>query len=74
MDYSINKWGKKKHKDGNYEVWLEIQNLGDRHMPMLIETEFSDGSIDRRWWQNYDWKNIDKFVFNVPLELSLIHI
>ena len=66
MDYSINKWGKKKNKDETYEVWLEIRNLGNRHMPMLVETEFSDGSIDRRWWKNYEWKNIDKFVFNVP--------
>ena len=51
MDYSINKWGKKKNKDETYEVWLEIRNLGNRHMPMLVETEFTDGSIDRRWWK-----------------------
>ena len=30
----------------------KIKNLGNRHMPQLVETEFPDGSTKRIWWKN----------------------
>ena len=66
MDYSIQKWHAKKNVDGTYKVFLTIKNLGNRHMPQLIETEFFDGSTERIWWENNYWNNEDEFMFNVP--------
>ena len=68
MDYSIKKWHNQKNDDGTYKVFLDIKNLGNRHMPMLVETEFSDGSSNRIWWENNYWRNEDKFVYDVPLK------
>ena len=66
MDYSIQKWHKKKNDDGTYKIFLNIKNLGNRHMPLLVETEFYDGSNKRIWWKNNYWNNDDKFIFDVP--------
>ena len=42
MDYSIQKWHSEKNDDGTYKVFLNIKNLGNRHMPLLVEIEFSE--------------------------------
>ena len=63
----------KKNGDGTYKVFLKIKNLGNRHMPQLVETEFSDGSTKKIWWENYHWNNEDEFTFNTqkkPLRIS----
>ena len=66
MDYEISNWKNKKNEDGSYEVNIEIKNLGNRHMPLVVETELNDGSTDRRWWNNYDWNIKDTFSYMVP--------
>ena len=74
MDYSIQKWHSEKNDDGTYKVFLNIKNLGNRHMPLLVETEFSDGSYKRIWWDNSYWNNEDDFIFDVtqkPVRLNL---
>ena len=74
MDYSIQKWHAKKNDDGTYKVFLKIKNLGNRHMPQLVETEFYDGSTKRIWWENNYWNNEDEFIYDVskkPVRLSL---
>ena len=74
MDYSIQKWYAKKNDDGTYKVFLKIKNLGNRHMPQLVETEFYDGSTKRIWWENNYWNNEDEFIYDVskkPVRLSL---
>ena len=43
-------------------------------MPQLVETEFSDGSTKRIWWENNYRNNEDEFIFDVskkPARLSL---
>ena len=64
MDYSIQKWYAKKNDNGTYKVFLKIKNLGNRHMPQLVETEYSDGSNKRIWWENNYWNNEDEFIFD----------
>ena len=74
MDYSIQKWHAEKNDDGTYKVFLRIKNLGNRHLPQLVETEFSDGSTKRIWWENNYRNNEDEFIFDVskkPARLSL---
>ena len=66
LDYGINSWGNKENKYGSYDVDVGIKNLGNRHMPLLVETELYDGSVDRRWWNNYDWNTNDTFSYSVP--------
>ena len=66
LDYGINRWGNKENKYGSYDVDVEIKNLGNRHMPLLVETELYDGSFDRIWWNNYDWNTNDTFSYSVP--------
>ena len=51
-----------KNDDGTYKVFLKIKNLGNRHMPQLVETEFYDGSTKRIWWENNYWNNEDEFI------------
>lgn len=35
-------------------------------MPLLVETELYDGSVDKRWWNNYEWNTNDVFSYSVP--------
>jgi hypothetical protein len=66
LDYEISSWKNKKNEGGSYDISVDIKNLGNRHMPLLVETEFYDGTSDRRWWNNYDWNIKDTFLYSVP--------
>jgi hypothetical protein len=37
LDYSIEKWSKKRKSDGSYNVKIEIKNLGNRYIPVFIQ-------------------------------------
>ena len=66
MDYEISSWRKKKNNNGSYSIDLNIKSLGDRYMPLLIETELEDGSVYREWWENHLWRTKDTVNYIVP--------
>ena len=49
LDYEISSFQKSK-KNNSWDIELVIKNKGLRFMPLLIETEYEDGSVDRQWW------------------------
>ena len=51
-----------------------IKNKGNRFLPLLIETEFDDGSIDRRWWDRHLWRFSDTLSFLVSKNPKRISI
>ena len=68
LDYGIKKWKKEKQDDGTWQVDVEIVKLGNREMPQLLEVTMADGSKERIWWKNFQWRKEDTFTFNVNLE------
>ena len=66
MDYEIDYWKKKKAIDGSYDIELKINNLGQREMPLLIETELLNGDKNTRWWKNHISQVSDIIYYNVP--------
>tara|TARA_X000001036_G_scaffold196558_1_gene185196 strand:- start:10780 stop:13785 length:3006 start_codon:yes stop_codon:yes gene_type:complete len=66
MDYEINSWRKNKNDDGSYSIDLNVKSLGNRYMPLLIETDLSNGDIHRQWWRNHLWRVKDTLRYVVP--------
>ena len=66
--YGISSFKKEKNNDGKWLVNLGIKNYGERFMPLKIETKFSDGSVDLRWWKNHLWRYSDTFSYEVDNE------
>ena len=74
MDYKIDSWSNKKNDEGAFEIDLEIVSIGDRYMPLLIETELEDGTLNRRWWENHLWRTSDTISYVVaskPIRITL---
>ncbi|MDP6532461.1 MAG: M1 family aminopeptidase [Candidatus Marinimicrobia bacterium] len=68
LDYGIESWSKAKQADGSWKVDLDIRKHGRREMPQLVEVAFTDGSVERIWWKNHEWRKEDTFSFNVAKE------
>ena len=74
MDYKINSWNNSKNDVGTFDIDLEIVSIGDRYMPLLIETELEDGTLNRRWWENHLWRTNDTISYSVaskPIRVTL---
>ena len=74
MDYKINSWRKKQNDNGSYNIDLGIESLGNRYMPLLIETELEDGKSHRIWWNNHLWRTSDVISYTVsskPIRITL---
>ena len=41
-----------------------IKNKGLRFMPLLVETEYEDGSTDRQWWNRHLWRFEDTLKYS----------
>lgn len=72
LDYGINKWKKSKQDDGSWQVDVDIVKHGKREMPQLLEMTMKDGSKERIWWQNHQWRKEDTFSFNIEKEPTSI--
>jgi hypothetical protein len=68
LDYGIKKWKKTRQADGMWQVDVEIEKHGMREMPQLLEVTMKDGSKERMWWKNHQWRKKDTFIFNVANE------
>ena len=55
LDYGISSFKKTKNND-RWDIELGIKNNGMRFLPLLIETEYEDGSTSRRWWDRHLWR------------------
>tara|TARA_S200000501_G_scaffold339840_1_gene347867 strand:+ start:66623 stop:69601 length:2979 start_codon:yes stop_codon:yes gene_type:complete len=73
LDYEIYSFRKIK-KENCWHVELELRTNGQRFMPMLIKTEFDDGTSDLRWWTNHLWRYHDKIVFSVDKKPTVVSI
>ena len=74
MDYGISSFKKFQTENGKWQVNIDIESVGDRFMPLLVETKFIDGSTDRRWWKNHLWRYKDTFTYTVdkkPVSVTL---
>ena len=74
MDYKINSWSNSKNDVGTFDIDLEIVSIGNRYMPLLIETELEDGTVDRRWWEDHLWRTSDTIRYSVaskPVRITL---
>ena len=74
MDYKIQSWSKSQNTDGSYGIDLSIVSLGNRYMPLLIETELENGTSDRQWWRNHLWRTSDTVRYTVsskPIRITL---
>jgi len=65
LDYGIKSFKKSFNGDGTWSVNLGIESIGNRFMPLLVETTFEDGTTDRRWWKNHLWRYEDTFTYSV---------
>ncbi|MDG2266995.1 MAG: M1 family metallopeptidase, partial [Candidatus Marinimicrobia bacterium] len=73
LDYGIKDWKKNQKSDGAWLVNVDLVKHGIREMPQLLEVGFSDGSIERIWWENHQWRKDDTFTFNLDKEpISII--
>lgn len=68
LDYGIKKWKKDKQEDGMWQVDVDIVKHGNREMPQLLEVTMKDGSKERIWWKNFQWRKEDTFTFSVKKE------
>jgi hypothetical protein len=66
LDYGIKSWQKQRREDGSWQVRLELANLGERYLPLEIETKLADGSTVRNRWTNHLWRFHDTFEYTVP--------
>lgn len=73
LDYEIYSFRKIK-KENFWHVELGLRTNGQRFMPMLIKTEYDDGTGDLRWWNNHLWRYDDKIVFSVPKKPKVVSI
>ena len=74
LDYEISFFKKSLNEDNSWTVDLGINNKGLRFLPLLIETELEDGSIDRRWWKNHLWRFQDTLRYTLkqkPVSITL---
>ena len=55
LDYGISSFKKTKSND-RWDIELGIKNNGMRFLPLLIETEYEDGSTSRSWWDRHLWR------------------
>ncbi len=66
LDYGIQSWKKEKISDDNWKVTLTLRNLGQRFLPLEIETKLKDGTVVRNSWKNHLWRFKDTFSYTVP--------
>ena len=70
LDYGIRSFSKSQNENNKWNINLGIACLGDRFMPLLVETQFKDGTVDRRWWKNQLWRFEDTFSYTCLLYTS----
>jgi len=68
LDYGISFFKKSLNEDGLWDIELGIKNNASRFLPLLIETEFEDGTTDRIWWKNHLWRYQDTLRFSVDIK------
>ena len=56
LDYGIKDWKKNQKSDGTWLVNVDLVKYGIREMSQLLEVGFSDGSMERIWWENHQWR------------------
>ena len=74
LDYEISSFKKSYDDSDSWNVDLKIKCIGGRFMPFIIETEFKDGTVDRRWWKNHLWRFEDTFSYTLnkePMRVTL---
>ncbi|MBA65160.1 MAG: hypothetical protein CMG55_05100 [Candidatus Marinimicrobia bacterium] len=64
LDYGISFFRKIK-ENNKWNIELGIKNEGLRFLPILVETEFEDGSKERQWWDKHLWRFNDTLRFSV---------
>jgi hypothetical protein len=73
LDYGIKSFEKSYDKNF-WNINLEIENKGSRFLPIKIETLFSDGTKENRWWTNHLWRFDDTISYRVikkPIKITL---
>jgi hypothetical protein len=73
LDYGIKSFEKSYDKNF-WNINLEIENKGSRFLPIKIETLFSDGTKENRWWTNHLWRFDDTLSYRVnkkPIKITL---
>ena len=63
LDYEISSFKKVKNNN-SWDIELVIKNKGLRFMPLLVETEYEDGSTDRQWWDRHLWRFEDTLKYS----------
>ncbi|MFL2982960.1 MAG: M1 family metallopeptidase [Candidatus Neomarinimicrobiota bacterium] len=66
LDYEISFFNRTINKNGSWDIELGINSLGNRFMPMLVETTFDDGSVSRKWWDEHLWRFQDTLRYSTP--------
>ena len=65
LDYGIKDWKSSQKSDGNWTVDVDLVKYGNREMPQLLEVKLADGSKERIWWKNHQWRKQDTFSFQL---------
>ena len=73
LDYEISSF-KKAKKNNSWDIELVIKNKGLRFMPLLIETEYEDGSADRQWWDRHLWRFEDTLKYSSSRKPKIIRL
>ena len=65
LDYGIKNWKSSQNSDGKWSVVVDLIKHGKREMPQLLEVKLADGSKERIWWKNHQWRKQDTFSFQL---------
>ena len=65
LDYGIKDWKRSQKSDGSWAVDIDLVKYGTREMPQLLEVKLEDGSKERIWWKNHQWRKQDTFSFQL---------
>ena len=65
LDYGIKDWKTSQKSDGRWAIDVELVKHGTREMPQLLEVKLADGSKERIWWKNHQWRKQDTFSFQL---------
>ena len=66
FDAAISDWSYEKAEDGNWEISVELEQKGNRFLPLDIQTTLKDGRVFTNRWNNHLWRFEDTFTYIVP--------